>query len=83
MTSVSGNELSGPIPVELGNLATAVALTLDCNRLTGRLPAEMTSMTELEEFRFGGNDGLCAPADDDFQAWLQGIPRRDDGPTCE
>lgn len=80
---LGGNDLSGEVPAELGALTTAEELTRDRNRLTGQLPAEMTSLTELATFRFGTNAGLCAPGDDDFlQAWPDGIPDRDDGPTC-
>ena len=79
---LGGNDLSGEVPAELAQLTAAEALTLDRNVLTGELPAEMTALTELETFRFGTNDGLCAPRDDDFQAWLDGILDRDDGPTC-
>ena len=80
--ALSDNALSGTVPAALGSLTAVVVLSLDHNRLTGRLPAAMTSMTELEDFGFGNNDGLCAPADDDFQAWLRGIPNLDGGPTC-
>ena len=37
-------------------------------------------LTNLQYLRFGGQD-LCAPQDDDFQAWLSSIPDVD-GPTC-
>ena len=77
------NELSGGVPVELAGLVKLGSLALNRNRLAGQLPSAMTSLTELESFWFAVNDGLCAPRDDDFQAWLRGIRDRDDGPTCE
>ena len=78
---LSGNELSGPVPVELGNLTSAQILLLDRNRLTGPLPAELTGLTALSEFWFNENNGLCAPADTGFQDWLRGILDHL-GPTC-
>ena len=77
------NELSGGVPVELAGLVKLGFLALNRNRLAGQLPSAMTSLTELKTFWFAFNDGLCAPGDDDFQAWLRGIRDRDDGPTCE
>ena len=79
---LGGNELSGPVPVELGNLTSAQILLLDRNRLTGPLPAELTGLTALSEFWFNENNGLCAPADTGFQDWLQGIQNHL-GPTCQ
>ena len=79
---LSGNELSGPVPVELGNPTNAQTLLLDRNRLTGPLPAELTGLTRLIKFLFDENNGLCAPADTGFQHWLQGI-REHQGPTCQ
>ena len=79
---LGGNELSGPVPVELGNLTSAQILFLDRNRLTDPLPAELTGLTALSEFWFNDNNGLCAPADTGFQDWLQGIQDHL-GPTCQ
>ena len=79
---LSGNELSGPVPVELGNLTSAQILLLDRNRLTGPLPAELTGLTALIKFWFNENNGLCAPADTGFQDWLRGIQDMQ-GPTCQ
>ena len=78
---LSGNELSGPVPVELGNLTSAQILLLDRNRLTGPLPAELTGLTALSKFWFNDNNGLCAPADTGFLDWLRAILDRL-GPTC-
>lgn len=37
-------------------------------------------LDNLETFHFG-DQGLCAPADDEFRMWLRSIPNRS-GPTC-
>ena len=78
---LAGNDLSGAVPPEIADLTEMEALSLGRNRLQGRLPAEMVNMTGLEELRFEDNDGLCAPADQEFQDWLGklGLWR---GPTC-
>ena len=70
---LSVNALSGPIPPALGNLSNLTDLRLDDNvHLTGTLPQDLTRLTNLKYFHFH-NTGLCAPLDDAFQAWLQGI----------
>lgn len=44
---LSGNRLTGPIPAELGDLATLEQLELDRNRLTGPIPPELGKLTKL------------------------------------
>ena len=78
--SLSDNSLSGPIPPELGKLSRLKWLTLSGNALTGRLPRSLMQLDSLEVFYFGGQS-LCAPADDEFQLWLNSIPNHS-GPTC-
>ena len=77
-----GNRLSGSIPARLGSLVKLEWLTLSGNGFTGPLPSGLTQLTALENFAFGNNNGLCAPTDQVFQAWLQGIPNND-LPTSE
>ena len=77
---LGGNSLSGAIPTELGNLSLLQKLNLSGNALTGMLPRSLMQLGSLGVFYFGGQD-LCAPQDDDFQAWLSSIPDVR-GPTC-
>ena len=46
-------------------------MSLALNRLTGALPASLTNLSRLRDLSIESNAGLCAPADDDFQAWLE------------
>jgi hypothetical protein len=46
--SLLGNQLSGPIPSELGNLANLQALSLDGNQLSGSIPSELGNLANLE-----------------------------------
>jgi subtilisin family serine protease/Leucine-rich repeat (LRR) protein len=75
-----GNSLSGPIPAELGQLSELRELSLNNNSLTGMLPRSLMQLDSLRQFSFGGQD-LCAPSDDEFQAWLHRISDVS-GPTC-
>ena len=75
------NELTGPVPRELGDLSRLTWLDLERNRLSGPLPASLTNLRELRILDIAGNDGLCAPADEAFQAWLEGLISFD-GETC-
>ena len=76
------NRLEGPLPPELANAAGLEELLLAGNRLTGPIPAEFTRLSALYAFTWEVNDGLCAPADREFQDWLAGIGHAV-GPTCE
>ena len=70
---VSDNDLSGPVPDALGNLTKLQILVLAKNSFTGHLPLSLTQISYLYYFDFELNDGLCAPLDADFQAWLSSI----------
>ena len=70
---LGSNRLNGEIPAELGNLQRLKLLYINDNNLTGVLPQSLTGLPVLESFRFHNNSGLCAPIDDAFQTWLQGI----------
>ena len=43
----NGNELNGPLPTEVGALATLTSLNLKSNTLTGSLPSEIGSLTAM------------------------------------
>ncbi len=65
-----GNQLSGEIPPELGNLTNLLLLFLSSNDLSGTLPQELTRLKNLRIFWFYNNPQLCAPVDGAFQKWL-------------
>ena len=68
-----GNQLSGQIPSSLGNLANLQRLNLyDNASLSGPLPGSFTGLTSLASLWLGGTQ-LCAPTDQAFQTWLQGV----------
>ena len=46
---LSFNQLTGEIPVELGNLTSLRWLLLDFNQLTGEIPAELGDLTNLTQ----------------------------------
>ena len=67
------NELEGPVPVEIGAMTGLESLWLALNPgLSGTLPDTLTALESLNNFR-AGSTGLCAPDDEDFLAWLDGI----------
>ena len=70
---LGSNQLNGEIPAELGNLSRLELLYISDNNLTGALPQSLTGISGLESFHFHNNSGLCAPIDEAFQTWLQGI----------
>ena len=74
------NSLTGPIPAELGQLSELRELWLNDNSLSGPLPRSFMQLDSLQYLSFHGQD-LCAPSDDEFQAWLRKIPDVS-GPTC-
>ena len=61
--SLGSNQLSGPIPSELGNLANLDTLVLDSNQLSGPIPPELGNLDNLEYLYLGGNQlSGCVPA---------------------
>ena len=78
----ANNRLTGPIPAEFGNLESLYLLHVHGNEgMSGPLPLELTSLY-LDEFYWYSTD-LCAPLDEDFQAWLESISDNQGGEDCE
>ena len=67
-----GNGLAGPLPAELGNLANLEWLYLSSNPLAGSLPQGLTRLSQLRTLDISYT-GACAPANAEFQAWLETI----------
>ncbi|MDE2796034.1 MAG: M66 family metalloprotease [Gemmatimonadota bacterium] len=70
---LQGNDFSGPIPPEFGNLRRLQVMSAANNAgLTGPLPAELTQLKALRRLLLGGTE-LCAPTNPQFLAWLRGV----------
>ena len=67
-----GNGLSGELPSGLSDLDVMTVLRIGDNALAGRLPLSLTRIS-LREFNYA-DTGLCAPAEESFQTWLDDIP---------
>ena len=78
------NGLSGPIPPELGAMTRLQDLLLSNNDLSGPIPTELINLFNLYTlFLSPGNEGLCAPSDAAFVAWLESLEQLEwTGPTC-
>ena len=50
------NNVTGPIPPELGSLANLTELSLHANRLTGPIPPELGNLSELRGLSLWGNN---------------------------
>ena len=68
---LEGNGLDGQLPSDLGDLTGMTVLRIGRNALSGPLPASMTQVP-LRVFHYAETD-LCAPSQQLFQAWLNGI----------
>ena len=55
VTEVSGYQLTGPIPTELGQLSDLRQLSLGGNQLTGPIPMELGQLSQLRRLSLGGN----------------------------
>ena len=78
---LAGNPHTGTLPDEIGNMTSLTSLILTDSGLSGLLPMGITRLGGLSELMLAGT-GLCAPVDDEFQAWLKGVPKRRI-PSCE
>ena len=65
--SLGGNQLSGYIPSELGNLSALELLRLDYNRLTGTIPVELGNLISLKTL-FLSNNQLSGDIPSEFGA---------------
>lgn len=70
---LADNELRGPIPSQLGDLPRLAGLFLQNNRLTGIIPESFLQLEHLRVLDFGGNLGLCVPANAVFMEWVAGL----------
>lgn len=76
-----GNNLAGPLPLEIGGFPDLRTLTINDNALTGPIPLTITFL-DLDLFHFH-NTSLCEPADPSFQDWLsQIVYRLSSGMSC-
>ena len=58
MLDLSSNALTGPIPPELGDLASLGSLYLFNNALTGAIPPELGNLSALGSLEISFNEGL-------------------------
>ena len=79
---LSSNELSGSIPQSLGSLSRLRVLYLHDNNLSGVVPMSLSRLEVLETLRLDGTN-LCVFPDEEFQAWLDGIPNLSLPPACD
>ena len=71
--SLSNNDLGGAIPPELGGLSKLRSLGVAGNpALSGALPRSFMDLENLLRL-YALRTGLCAPSDEDFQEWLDGL----------
>ena len=82
-----GNKLTGPIPPEWGGLANLNQLYVQSNSLTGSMPSSLTNLNALSSFYWYSQQvpdtetALCAPTNDVFRSWLEGIETSGDNCT--
>ena len=53
--NLGGNELTGSIPSEIGNLTNLTYLNLTTNQLTGSIPSEIGNLTNLTSLNLSNN----------------------------
>ena len=53
---LSGNNLNGPIPIQLSNLSELIWLDLGANNLTGEIPRDLSNLLNLRTLYLAGNN---------------------------
>jgi surface protein len=66
--NLAGNNLTGVLPSELGQLTTLTELILTDNLLTGNLPSEIEFLTNITVVQLS-NNGLSGSIPDEIQFW--------------
>ena len=77
-------DLNGKLPPQLGNLTNLRWLDVSGNWFEGEIPREWMTLT-LDYFHWKpiiDDVTLCAPADEEFQKWLNSIANHEGGKTC-
>ena len=74
-------DVTGRLPPKLGNLKNLRWIDLSYNVLEGSIPREFINL-KLDRFHWVATQRLCAPADEEFQAWLNSIPDQKGHRTC-
>jgi Leucine-rich repeat (LRR) protein len=70
---LTGNQLSGPIPAELGNLSSLEQLSLDSNQLSGPIPAELSNLSSLWYLFLNDNPALVCWQTQEALNWALGL----------
>ncbi|MDE2982806.1 MAG: hypothetical protein OXU74_16570 [Gemmatimonadota bacterium] len=76
--------LEGKLPAKLGDLTNLKWLDISRNWFEGELPREWIKL-KLDYFHWKpiiDDVDLCAPADEEFQTWLNSIADHEGGRTC-
>ncbi len=69
---LGGNELTGSVPGELGDLTGLRHLEIHQNPISGPFPVRLTQLANLDRLWFD-ETAVCVPAESEFQEWLAGI----------
>ena len=83
LLDLAGNELSGPIPPELGRLTDLERLSLRNNRLSGAIPVELDNLTALTDLSIDSGTGLCLPPEIQDTVFGQLAALHNDVPLCD